>query len=92
MHNQFELICDRSWIPSLAQSVHQIGYAVSGVTFGILSDKFGRLVSFKIALFMEIVAGFGQATAPTIYVFIAARFFLGAAAFGRFLNGYVLSE
>jgi len=38
------------------------------------------------------VAGFGQAFAPNIYVFIIIRTFGGIAAYGRFLSGYLLGE
>lgn len=89
---QFNLVCDRSWLASIAQSAHQLGYGVSGITFGLLSDKFGRRLSFRSAVLLEILAGFGQAFSPNMTVFIIARFFLGAAAYGRFLNGYVLSR
>ena len=88
--NTFDLVCDKAWYPSFAQSVHQMGYAVSGVVLGIISDARGRFFAAKIAIALEIVAGFGQAFAPTIYLYWVARFFVGIASYGRFLNGYIL--
>jgi len=88
--NNFDLVCDKSWYPSFAQSIHQMGYAVSGVVLGIISDKHGRFFTAKIAIALEIVAGFGQAFSPNIYYYWFARFFVGIAAYGRFLNGYIL--
>ena len=88
--NTFDLVCDKAWYPSFAQSVHQMGYAVSGVVLGIISDARGRFFAAKIAIALEIVAGFGQAFAPTIYLYWFARFFVGIAAYGRFMNGYIL--
>ena len=88
--NEFDLICDKSWYPSLSQSMHQVGYAVSGFCLGIISDKFGRFFCAKLAISLEIIAGLGLAFAPNIYTYFIGRFLVGVAAYGRFLNGYVL--
>ena len=88
--NNFDLVCDKAWYPSFSESLHQLGYAVSGVVFGIISDARGRFFAAKIAIVLEIVAGFGQAFAPSIYFYWFSRFFVGIAAYGRFLNGYIL--
>ena len=88
--NTFDLVCDKAWYPSFSQSLHQLGYAVSGVTFGMISDSYGRFFAAKIAIAVEIIAGFGQAFAPNIYLYWFARFFIGLASYGRFLNGYIL--
>ena len=88
--NTFDLVCDKSWYPSFAQSIYQMGFAVSGILLGVISDKYGRFFASKIAIGLEIIAGFAQAFAPTIYYFWCARFFMGIAAYGRFLNGYIL--
>lgn len=88
--DEFDLVCDKSWYPSFAQSCHQMGYAVSGLLLGFLSDRYGRLFSARIAIALEIFAGFGQALAPSMYFFWFSRFFVGLAAYGRFLTGYVL--
>ena len=88
--NTFDLVCEKAWYPSFSESLHQLGYAVSGVLFGIISDARGRFFAAKIAIVLEIVAGFGQAFAPSIYFYWVSRFFVGVAAYGRFLNGYIL--
>lgn len=87
--NEFDLVCSKSWYPSLSQSMHQVGYAVSGVGLGIISDRYGRFFCAKLAISLEILAGFSQAFAPNIYLYFVARFFVGVAAYGRFLNGLV---
>jgi MFS family permease len=88
--NQFDLVCEKSWYPSLSQSIHQIGYAISGLGLGIISDRFGRFFCAKLAISLEIFAGFAVAFSPNVYAYLIARFFVGIAAYGRFLNGYVL--
>ena len=88
--DEFDLVCDKSWYPSFSQSCHQMGYAVSGLLLGFLSDRYGRLFAARIAIALEIAAGFGQAFSPSMYWFWFSRFFVGLAAYGRFLTGYVL--
>lgn len=63
---------------------------MSGVVLGAISDRYGRFFCAKISIILEIVAGFGQAYAPSIYFYMFARFFVGVGAYGRFLNGYIL--
>lgn len=88
--NEFDLVCDKAWYPSLSQTMHQLGYAVSGILLGVISDKKGRFFCAKLAIVLEIISGFGQAFSPNIYWYFVTRFFIGIAAYGRFLNGYVL--
>jgi OCT family organic cation transporter-like MFS transporter 4/5 len=86
----FDLVCDRSWYPSMTQTIHQVGYAISGVAFGFISDRYGRVFSAKLAIGLEVITGFIQAFSPTMTSYMVSRLFFGAASYGRFLNGYVL--
>lgn len=88
--SELDLVCNKAWYGSLGQSFHQLGYAISGVAFGFVSDNWGRIFSIKIAMIMEIIAGFVQAFTPSTTVWLINRIFLGASIYGRFLNGYVL--
>lgn len=87
---EFGMICDHSWYSSFSLSIHQLGYGISGVLLGYISDKKGRLFAARSAISLEILAGFGQAFAPTMYTFWISRLLIGIAAYGRFLTGYVL--
>ncbi len=77
---------------SAAQSCYQFGYLISSISVGFISDRFGRLVALKLCIILAIFAGFGQAFAPNIYVFIFIRTLGGIAAYGRYLSGYLLGE
>ena len=88
--NTFDLVCSKAWYPSFSQTMHQFGYAVSGILLGVISDKKGRFFCAKLAICLEIIAGLGQAFSPNIYFYFITRFLIGIAAYGRFLNGYVL--
>ncbi|RWS20638.1 putative organic cation transporter-like protein, partial [Leptotrombidium deliense] len=88
--SEFDLVCQRSWFSSVAASSYQVGYAVSAILFGVISDKYGRRFALKISIYLEIVSGFSQAFSVSIYHFLFSRFFLGIAAFGRFFTGFLL--
>jgi len=45
-----------------------------------------------MCLLLAILAGFGQAFAPNIYVFIIVRTLGGFAAYGRYMSGYLLGK
>ena len=87
---EFNLVCDRSWFASLAASIFQIGYGVSSIFMGMLSDKYGRLVALKTAVVLELVSGVSMALSRTIYEYLLARFFLGIGCYARFLTGLLL--
>ena len=89
---QFNLVCDRAWLVSVTQSAFQVGYLISALSVGYISDRFGRLTAMKMCVFLSILAGIGQAFAPSYYLFIIARLVGGIAAYGRFMSAYVLRE
>ena len=90
MVETFDLVCDRQWYGSFAQSMKQVGTVASGYLIGALSDNYGRVKAARYSMALEIVAGFGQAFAPNMVFFCAARFLSGFAGNGRYLTGYVL--
>lgn len=90
--DEYDLVCDRSWLASLAVSVYQMGYAVSAIGVGLLSDKKGRSMAMRTSVCLEIVASLSQALSLNIYHFLFSRFFLGIAAYGRFLTTFLLRE
>jgi len=67
-----------------------IGMTVSSVLCGHLSDKYGRLKILKASILLEILSGILCSFAPSIYVFMAARYLLAFGAYGRYLTGFML--
>lgn len=88
--SELNLVCDRSWYPSLAQSLHQLGYAISGLAFGYISDNYGRRFTLVLAVVLEIVTGLIQAFTTSLILWLSSRVFFGISAYGRFLNLYLL--
>ncbi|CAF0726852.1 unnamed protein product [Brachionus calyciflorus] len=53
--NDFELVCDKSYLPSLSQTLFFVG-CICGVFNGFISDKFGRKKSATIFIILMIVS------------------------------------
>ncbi|XP_074596551.1 uncharacterized protein LOC141851688 [Brevipalpus obovatus] len=87
---EWDLICDRSALGSLALSAYQMGYMFSGIIIGHISDNYGRKTALIVSILIEIVSGFGITLSPSIYVFIVVRFIHGIAGFGRYLSSLLI--
>ena len=88
--DEFDLVCDREHFVSMSKSVYQVGYLIASLLSGWMSDKYGRLFTFKCAVILEIFASLSQALSTTIYYFLTSRLFLGIGAFTRFVTAVTL--
>lgn len=52
---EFGLICDKAWFVSACASIYQVGYAVSSIIVGYSSDKYGRKLTYKAMVIIEIL-------------------------------------
>lgn len=82
----FQLVCQNRYLNTIATSIFYFGYAVGGVTGGLLADKFGRkYVSIMMILGLgtaDIILAFSS----NIQFFIIMRFMIGF-----FLNGMMVT-
>lgn len=90
--DEFLLVCDREYYISMTKSIFQIGYLVASILTGWMSDKYGRLFTFKFSIILELVASLSQALSMNIHHFLISRFFLGIGAYGRFSTGMLLCK
>lgn len=90
--DEFELVCDREHYISMTKSIFQIGYLVSSILTGWMSDKYGRLYAFKFSIIVELLASLSQALSISIHHFLVSRLFLGIGAYGRYATGMLLRE
>ncbi|GLG96481.1 Uncharacterized protein GBIM_03452 [Gryllus bimaculatus] len=88
---EWDLVCDKAWLRATADSMFMLGDALGSVSFGFLSDKFGRRPIFFVALTMQLVAGFLVAVSPTYLCFMLSRFLVGITASGMFLVAFVIA-
>lgn len=88
---QWDLVCSRTYLVSLATTIYFCGVMVGGILFGHLADKFGRKPIMLITLYMPILVGIATAFAPWYSLFVALRFVQGVFMQGLQTTTYVLA-
>ncbi|XP_055954391.1 organic cation/carnitine transporter 2-like [Patella vulgata] len=89
--SQFDLVCKKKFWTSTSKSVFFLGRLCGAVSFGQLSDRFGRRPMFFVGAAILLVAGSIAAAAQNIYMFLPMYFLQGVAQAGIFLVAFTLS-
>lgn len=85
-------MCGDSWWISTGDSIFMIGVMMGSMTFGFLSDQFGRKPTFVICLIIQLIAGTIVGLAPNFASFVALRAILGSTTSGVFIVAYVIGN
>uniref|UniRef100_A0A023GLG6 Putative synaptic vesicle transporter svop n=1 Tax=Amblyomma triste TaxID=251400 RepID=A0A023GLG6_AMBTT len=88
--DEWDLVCSRSWLVSLSQSVYMAGYMTSMIIFGQLSDRVGRRMVICIALTILLTAGFSTLLSQSFVTFITLRYFVSLGVSGVGATSFVL--
>ncbi|CAH2084663.1 unnamed protein product [Euphydryas editha] len=86
----WNLICDRSQLASLAQSILQVGILFGSIFYGHVSDRYGRKFASILSLVSEVVFVALSTVSSQVWMFIVFRFFIGTAVGGTMLCCYVI--
>lgn len=73
--SDFELVCGRDYLTSLAQTLYFVGMVMGVFTFGLLSDLFGRKRVLVPILLAMSVSGIITSLMPNYQTFMVARVF-----------------
>ena len=73
--SDFELVCGRDYLTSLAQTLYFVGMVMGVFTFGLLSDLFGRKKVLIPILLAMSVSGIITSLMPNYQTFMVARVF-----------------
>lgn len=87
---EWNLICSRTSLASLAQSMMQIGTLAGSFILGYVSDRYGRKTVVLISLFFEVVFVAISAVVPDFWMFLVCRFLIGVMVGGTMLSCYIL--
>uniref|UniRef100_A0A1E1XE16 Putative organic cation/carnitine transporter n=1 Tax=Amblyomma aureolatum TaxID=187763 RepID=A0A1E1XE16_9ACAR len=70
---QWNLVCERSHLPSLVFTLGSVGSAVGTVLLGTLSDRFGRKPVFILTVFIATVFGLSSILVTNFIAFAVLR-------------------
>ena len=87
---QFDLVCEKSWMISMASSLFFVGSIISGIMIGWMTDRFGRKNVCFISLTAVMISGSGTAFCKSVIPILVIRFATGFAIPGTTANAFVL--
>lgn len=88
--NEWDLVCDKEWLVSLAKSIYMVGFMISVLVFGQISDCIGRWPTVLICYVITCVSGLMSAFSTTYLMFLIMRFFQAFGRTGLTTTGFVL--
>ncbi|CAH1781864.1 unnamed protein product [Owenia fusiformis] len=86
--SQYDLVCDRKWLYTLAASAFMAGLFCGAFCSGALADRFGRQRTGLIMLALHMLTTMGAALVPNYTAFLVLRGLVGATALGSFTPLY----
>lgn len=89
---EWDLVCDKRWMGSIAQTIYMFGVFTGAVTLGGLADKVGRKAVFCWSALLQLLLGVGVAFIPEYFTFLVVRFVYGIfGSAGSYITGFVLT-
>lgn len=86
IQSEWDLVCTRSSLSSLSQTIFMLGILVGNMLFGVLADKFGRRLPLVIAVIIQLIFGVATSFAPNYWMFVFFRFVTAVATGGTMLT------
>ncbi|XP_034562540.1 solute carrier family 22 member 13-like [Notolabrus celidotus] len=77
---EFDLVCDQRGLIAVSQSISMAGVLVGALTYGAISDRFGRRFAILLTLSALLCFGVSVAFSPNIYVYMVLKFFSGTSS------------
>ncbi|KAM7307624.1 uncharacterized protein ISCGN_011260 [Ixodes scapularis] len=71
---QWDLVCDRSHLPSLVFTLTSVGSALGTLIFGGLSDRIGRRPAFFVTVIVAVIFGISSILVTNFIAFTVLRF------------------
>ncbi|XP_072391461.1 organic cation transporter protein-like isoform X1 [Diabrotica undecimpunctata] len=87
---EWDLVCSKSYLLSLTQTLTMLGILVGNMLFGFLSDKFGRKLPLVLAVALQGLSGLGAAFSPWFALFLILKFLSAVATGGTMITSFVL--
>lgn len=88
--DQWDLVCNRSWMPSFAGSMYFSGFLITVSVSGQLSDSYGRRLMMLVTIGWSFVFGLICSFAANFWMFAVFRFIFALGRAASFLCLYLL--
>ncbi|GAU93441.1 hypothetical protein RvY_05380 [Ramazzottius varieornatus] len=75
---EWNLVCEKSYYPTIALIVLLMGATCGTPLFGLIGDRWGRKRAYVICMCIAQTAGIATAFSPDFIIFCVCRFFVGA--------------
>lgn len=89
IQSEWDLVCNRSILSSLSQTIFMLGILFGNMVFGVLADKFGRRKPLVFAVIIQLFFGVAASFSPNYWLFIIFRFVIGLATGGTMITSWV---
>ncbi|XP_064403541.1 organic cation transporter protein-like isoform X2 [Halichondria panicea] len=89
--SEWNLLCDKSSLAKLSQSIFFSGAMLGAWLWGTLADRIGRRKIYFTTVVLTAAMGLGYSVAPNYYIFVVFRFLVALSVTGLILSSYVLS-
>ncbi|XP_022169796.1 organic cation transporter protein-like [Myzus persicae] len=87
---EWNLVCDDVSMKSNVHAAMAFGKFVGGLSFGSISDVYGRKFAFNLAAFIYMFSGPSAALIDSYVLFLIARFLIGVAGSGIYESSYTI--
>ncbi|OXU19035.1 hypothetical protein TSAR_011958 [Trichomalopsis sarcophagae] len=88
--SQWNLVCSRSHYANLQQSILMFGILLGSISFGFLSDRFGRKLPLMVSIVLQLASGIGCAVVPWFPALLLMKFLSAVATGGTMVTSYVI--
>ncbi|XP_056264732.1 solute carrier family 22 member 7-like [Pseudoliparis swirei] len=89
--SQWDLVCDRRGKNKATATIFFVGVMFGAVTFGSLSDRFGRRILLLVSYVSGMLMAVASAFSTSYMMFVVLRFFTGFCITGIIIVSTVLS-
>ena len=90
-HTQWDLICDKSSLTNISQSMFFIGAMLGAWIWGTVADRIGRRKVFFLSILCTVILGLGCSLSPSFYIFAIFRLLVAFSTAGVILSSFVHS-
>ncbi|XP_019875571.1 organic cation transporter protein [Aethina tumida] len=87
---EWDLVCERSNLANVAQTITMFGILCGNMLAGYVSDRFGRKYPLATCILLQTVAGSLASISPNFYVFCFLKFVSTVGTGGQMVVSFVI--